>query len=58
MPSQAAIGRPVTVNLRNGRVLHGVLGSRTDARAYVLEQTAGTRSVPRSEVDTLVVRER
>ncbi len=53
----AQIGRPVTIRLHSGRVLHGVLDAAT-GRELVLRLSSGTTTLAQAEVVSLHARER
>lgn len=57
-PTRAAIGKPITLHLKNGMVWHGVLHPATDAVQYAIQRAGHVQAVRRSDVDTLIVRER
>lgn len=53
----AQIGKPVTVRLHSGRVLHGVLDAATGGR-LVLRLSASTTTIAQAEVASFHTRER
>lgn len=57
-PTAQAVGRAVTLRLRDGRQVHGTLQDAAP-REYTLQlsSTGATRSFPRYEVSALVVHE-
>ena len=55
-PSKQAVGKPVTLRLRDGHLFHGTLVEAT-ADSYILQQVSGERAIARRDVATLKVRE-
>lgn len=56
-PTRAAVGKPVTVRLKNGHIWHGVLDPATDAARYAIQRAGRVDVIRRHEVETLIVRE-
>ncbi len=53
----AQIGKPVTIRLRSGRMLHGVLDAATGGQ-LVLRLSSTTTTIARTEIASLHARER